>query len=352
MAQTYKMLGNLTPPKAEAPEVFNLIKNPSFEGKSLENWYPWTSDLRYRTYVNYQDTESITPGATTDPAVHPATWGSSVCARFTSDADVSVGMYLSERMEQNHAAGNAASNPHNLIPVRGNAQYYGGWSQAQSTTATNQMTMRIYEYDGDKRWITWTDFNYNPGNISWVGGQSLWHRFYSTVITQTDTKYVSISFWSSNGSNSSPWVDDLYFGQYLEYAATPLNPNSFIDMTYLAPFNIRRIGYIGERHNSYTGKTFAGPLAQLFSATKQTAISSILINNFGKVETPYRVAIIRNGETLQNISSKHFIKFDETIKPRNSQSHVQSITLSAGDKIFVSADSGEVSFKLFGVEVD
>lgn len=352
MAQTYKILGSVTPQKARTPEIFNYIKNPSFEGRSLENWKPWVSDGRYRLYVTYRPTEAITPGASTNPGFTARTWGSAICARFTSDADISCGLYMSENMNTAHAAGNAAGNPNNLIPVRGGKKYYGGWSQAQATTGTNNILMRIYQYDGDKRWITWTDLNYNPGNVSWQGGESLWHRFYSDITTETDCKYVSISFWSSNGSNSCPWVDDLYFGESLEYAAAPLNPDAFLDMTFLPPFDKRRIGYIGEKHNSYTGKTFAGPLSLLYEAPKQASISSVLVNNFGKVATPYRVALIRNGETLNNLSLKNFVQFDEVIKPRNSETHIQSMALSAGDKVYVSADSGEVSFKLFGVEVD
>jgi hypothetical protein len=83
----------------------------------------------------------------------------------------------------------------------------------------------------------------------------------------------------------------------------------------------------------------------------QTSISSLISTNVGKIVTPQRVALIRSGETLSDLSLKHFLRFDEMLKPQNSQTLIQGLTLSAGDKLYVAADSGEVNFKLFGAEI-
>lgn len=354
MPQVYKMLGSVRPTAARKTEVFNWIKNPSFTEGGLDNWYQYQADYRYRWYMNLYPVEQILTNVSETPEQYPATWGSQNVLRWTSDADISMGIYMSENPDTAHRQSNTANMPHNLIPVNPYKNYYIAWSQMPVTSGTNNMIVRLYQYDGDKRWITWTDWNHNPGNNgAWNGGASKFERYFNTVELQVDCMYVSFSIWTNNGSGSSPYITDIYFGDYKEFAEAPFSLDGSIDLTYFAPFDKRRNGYLGEPGNSYTGRSYAGPLSLLYTtpASTQTTISSLISTNVGKIATPQRVALIRSGESLSDLSLKHFLRFDEYIKPQNSQTLIQGLTLSAGDRLYAAADSGDVNFKLFGAEI-
>lgn len=354
MPQVYKMLGSVRPTAAKKTEVFNWIKNPSFTERGLDNWYTWQADRRYHWYQNIYPVEQLLDSVNSEPQSYPATWGSQNVLRWTSEADISMGIYMSEPHDMTHRQGNTANQPHNLIPVNPYKQYYIAWSQMPVTSSTNNILYRLYQYDGDKRWITWSDWNHNPGNNgAWNGGASKFERYFSTVELQQDCMWVSISIQTNNGSGSSPYITDIYFGEYKEYAEAPYSLDGSIDSTFLYPFDKRRNGYLGDPGNSYTGRSYAGPLSLLYTtpSATQTTVSSLISTNVGKIVTPQRVALLRSGESIADLSNKNFLRFDEMIKPQNSQTLVQGMTLSAGDKLYVAADSGEVNFKLFGAEI-
>jgi hypothetical protein len=354
MPQVYKMLGSVRPTAAKKTEVFNWIKNPSFTERGLDNWYTWASDRRYHWYQNIYPVEQLLDTVSGEPQSYPATWGSKNVLRWTSEADISMGIYMSEPYDMSHRTSNTANQPHNLIPVNPYKQYNIAWSQMPVTSSTNNIQYRLYQYDGDKRWITWNDWNHNPGNNgAWNGGASKFERYFSTIELQQDCMWVSISIQTTNGNGASPYITDIYFGEYKEYAEAPFSLDGSIDCTYLYPFDKRRNGYLGDPGNSYTGRSYAGPLSLLYTTPNatQTTVSSLISTNVGKIVTPQRVALIKSGETLNDLSLKHFLRFDEMLKPQNSQTLIQGMTLSAGDKLYVAADSGEVNFKLFGAEI-
>ena len=356
MATTYKILGQLKPAGARAPQIYNLIKNPSFEGRTLEGWNTAWNDYRYRWYPYFQPNEqnanTSTQYAYDQPENYPATWGSSISMRWYSDADISMGIFqCANPFVFTYRQGESCQFPEYLMPVKNYKTYYMAYSAMLYTNSINNTIMRLEQWDGDKKFIRNDDLNFNPeiNSGTWIGGIAKWTRPVTTVTLQDDTVYCSVSIFTNNGSNSSPYIDDLYFGEYAEYAYAPFNPDN-PDLTYLAPFDKRRFGHIGEQHNSYTGRTFAGPNTLLYTAPASVSVSSLIATNIGKVVTPYRVAIVPNGETI-GTTLKHFNVFDEIIKPRNSHTKVQGLTLAAGDRIYVSADSGEVTFNLFGAEL-
>lgn len=358
MATTYKLLGQAKPNAARAPQIYNLIKNPSFEGKSLEGWNMGQADWRYRWYPYYSQNEqnwnTSANYAYDQPESYPQTWGSNISLRWYSDADISMGIFqCANPWTASYRQGEACNFPENLMPVRGGKIYYMAYSAMLYTNSVNNTYMRVEQWDGDKRFIRYDEFNFNPeiNSGTWIGGIPKWTRPVTTLTLQDDAVYCSVSMFTNNGSNSSPYIDDIYFGEYAEYAYAPFNPDT-PDLTYMAPYDKRRFGYIGEQHNSYTGRTFAGPNTLLYTvpASTATTVSSMIINNIGKVHTPYRIAIVPSGETI-GTTLKHFNVFDEVIKPRNSHTKVQGLTLSAGDRVYVAADSGEVNFNLFGAEL-
>ena len=83
------------------------------------------------------------------------------------------------------------------------------------------------------------------------------------------------------------------------------------------------------------------------SAT-ETVISTITVANLGPAPTSYRIAVRPNGETLAN---KHYIAYDVSIAPQETQTLTIGITLDATDVVTVYASSATMAFNLFGSEI-
>jgi hypothetical protein len=83
------------------------------------------------------------------------------------------------------------------------------------------------------------------------------------------------------------------------------------------------------------------------SAT-ETVISTITVANLGPAPTSYRIAVRPNGATLAN---QHYIAYDVSIAPQETQTLTIGITLDASDVITVFASSATVAFNLFGSEI-
>lgn len=83
------------------------------------------------------------------------------------------------------------------------------------------------------------------------------------------------------------------------------------------------------------------------SAT-QTVISTITICNTGGYPTTYRIAVRPNGETL---AVKHYLTYDATIAPQETQTLTLGITIDATDVVTVYAQHGTVAFNLYGSEI-
>jgi hypothetical protein len=352
MAFTYKSLGQVRPSAAQSPKIYNLVKNPSFEGRSLEGWRMQTDSQYSSSYTRFYLNEDINSSAYDIPESYPATWGSDVCLYMTADDSRIVGIHTALDPIYTLSQGQIPNNFDGLVPVKSYKDYYLAFSiqRGNSNNASNYR-WSVLEYDADMRFI---QEQYLDGNADYAntGSTNKWQRYVSTITTNFRTQYASFSLRKTAVDNIYHYIDDLYFGEFQEYAQAPFNPD-MPDLTYLAPFDKRRFGYIGEHHNSYTGRTFAGPLTNLYTvpSAKSAVISGLTITNSGKVISPYRVAIIPSGTSVANISLANFITFDEVIKPRQSRNQAQGITLGTGDSIYVAADSGEVTFQLFGAEV-
>ena len=352
MAFTYKSLGQVRPASAPRPVIYNLVKNPSFEGCSLEGWRMQTDSMYSSSYTRFFLNEDINSAAYDAPETYPATWGSDYCLYMSADDSRIVGIHTALDPIYTLSQGQIPNNFDGLVPVKSYKDYYMGFSiQRYSSNNASNYRWSILEYDADMRFI---QEQYVDGTADYAntGSSNKWQRYTATVTTTFRTQYVSFSMRKTSADNIYHVIDDLYFGEFNEYAQAPLNPD-MPDLTYLAPFDKRRFGYIGEQHKSYTGRTFAGPLTALYTvpAGKSAVISDLTITNSGKVVTPYRVAVLPSGTAVANISLSNFITFDEIVKPRQSRNQAQGITLGAGDSIYVAADNGEVTFQLFGAEV-
>jgi hypothetical protein len=83
------------------------------------------------------------------------------------------------------------------------------------------------------------------------------------------------------------------------------------------------------------------------SAT-EAVISTITVCNLGPAPTSYRVAVRPNGATLEN---KHYITYDASIAPQETQTLTIGITLDASDVVTVFAGTANLAFNLFGSEI-
>ena len=83
------------------------------------------------------------------------------------------------------------------------------------------------------------------------------------------------------------------------------------------------------------------------SAT-ETVISTITVANLGSAPTSYRIAVRPDGETLAN---KHYITYDASIAPQETQTLTIGITLNATDVVTVFAGTANLAFNLFGSEI-
>ena len=83
------------------------------------------------------------------------------------------------------------------------------------------------------------------------------------------------------------------------------------------------------------------------SAT-EAVISTVTVANLGPAPTYYRVAVRPNGATLEN---KHYVVYDASIAPQETQTLTIGITLDASDVVTVYAGTATLAFNLFGSEI-
>lgn len=82
--------------------------------------------------------------------------------------------------------------------------------------------------------------------------------------------------------------------------------------------------------------------------SKQTTVSSLIICNQNSSEAKVRVSIAVNNEAD---TPKQYIYYDLPIAPNDTFIATVGITLGINDRIRVLANSPNVSFNFFGVEV-
>lgn len=349
----YKSLAQLQPSPAKAPEIFNLVKNPSFDSCSLRPWRMSTDSRSSSTSIRFFRNEQLITTASTNPGFTPTTWAGPRAAQFSASDSRPVAIWTGWDPYRSLTRPQICPYPEDLVPARGKKQMYSAFSLMRwsSNTASNYL-LRVYEWDADYTFVSQKDLNFSS-DYGWISQDTnKWQRVWTTFTTEEATQYLSFSLFKTAADNIYHMFTDLYVGESREYAEAPFNSLTQ-DLTFNYPFDKRRFGYIGEYGNSYTGKSFAGPLELIYTtpAQRSVVISSILVNNVGKVDSPYRIAIIPNGRTLSQIELSDFITFDEISKVGESYNKAQGITLSSGDKLYVAADSGAINFNVFGAEV-
>ena len=83
-------------------------------------------------------------------------------------------------------------------------------------------------------------------------------------------------------------------------------------------------------------------------SSTETIISTITICNLGAAPATYRIAIRPDGESIAN---KHYIAYDASIAPQDTNTLTIGITLNATDIVTVYSSTATMAFNLFGSEI-
>lgn len=81
----------------------------------------------------------------------------------------------------------------------------------------------------------------------------------------------------------------------------------------------------------------------------QAVISTVSVANRSQGELAFRIAVRPNGETLAN---KHYIAYDSKVSGNDSLFITVGITADAGDVITVYSASADLSFNIYGSEIN
>jgi hypothetical protein len=82
---------------------------------------------------------------------------------------------------------------------------------------------------------------------------------------------------------------------------------------------------------------------------KDVVVSTISVANRSDGEVKFRVALVPYG---QSIATKHYIAYSTPCAGNDSTFITVGLTASAGDMVYVYADTDKLSFNLSGSEID
>jgi hypothetical protein len=83
-------------------------------------------------------------------------------------------------------------------------------------------------------------------------------------------------------------------------------------------------------------------------ASTEAVISTINICNAGTAPSIFRIAIRPNGE---NLATKHYLIYDNTIVPQETITLTLGVTMDATDIFEIYSSRNNVAFNLFGSEI-
>lgn len=84
-------------------------------------------------------------------------------------------------------------------------------------------------------------------------------------------------------------------------------------------------------------------------AGQMTIVSTLIVANRSATAATYRIAIRPDAATLANL---HYIAFDVPVPANDSATLTLGLTMDAADVITVRASTADLTFNVFGSEVD
>jgi hypothetical protein len=83
-------------------------------------------------------------------------------------------------------------------------------------------------------------------------------------------------------------------------------------------------------------------------SSTETVVSTIAVCNLGPAPTTYKIAIIKDGDSVAN---EDYIVYDASIAPQDTITFTLGLTINAADLVRAESFSGLVSFNIFGIEI-
>jgi hypothetical protein len=371
MAEVLKVLGQSSATAAQASDILNLVKDPSFEGMTVANANNYvTSSSTWLNIPNtlwkYYSTSGYSGSMYVGSSLYNSSWSTfKINTGLVSDASIGnqalifggnsspntyVTMYITYGLSTAANAGAQSSSyfggTSNAIPVSPSTVYYYGASAARYQYSS--YNFRVLWFDASGSYIT--DNSFNP-----TSSGSTFGRGSTSVTSPSNAAYAGIEIYVEyylSNSRVQFAIDGVFFGPSSSLSSTTPDPNSTSGNLLVAPFTDRfNSTWTGDVNNSITVKNYAGAATDIYTvpASKAAVVSSIVVANPSISATSYRIAVVPSGETL---ALKHWNFFDIPLAAKSSQAITLGLTLRAGDKIKISSDSSNTQFSVYGSELD
>jgi hypothetical protein len=364
MTTTYKVLGQVLSTAASSNVVDNLIRD-TFDAWVSPNLTSASGLTNSTSSVRVGTTNNGTATAVNGPspfivsksgATSSATWQVANHSKTNGFGPRSLRWYSNDLNSSAFLAIGRSNNSNtdstyaeDRIPVNPLTTYYLGHSISWDNEVRS-LNLNVYYYNEFQEFLSQT--NLLNGNL---GSTSSFARGTHSFTTPSNTRYIALQ-WTYGMTANFPicYIDGVSLSTnttiWSTYNDPSLDSTTYPgNLTFVNPFSARILGFEGTTSLSRTVKTFAGPPVNLYTVPSggQTVCSTLTISNPNSFATNYRVAVVPSGETL---SMKHFIAFDHTISDNATTSMTFGITMKEGDSIFVSSDSSNVGFSVFGSE--
>lgn len=365
-----KVLGQtISTPPSTATTIVNLVKEPSFETLNYSSAVTTASSAtvyaipgsNYWQFVA-NTTPSVIGMSLPQLTTVAAADGNNAFVTSPSSQNLSVsgsiqllygyqyGVSASTIQDSNRLDRNTA------IVLKPNTTYYFGAKYRANGAGVLSPVVTVYQWEGSGQ-------NQTNAQASETVQTGSWRTLSGSFTNSSDYKYATIRLYHefTNSSSGETWLawDSVWLSESATYTSTFPNPDNSTAVT--APFNDRGVTYAGAYSNSYSVRSFPGALNDLYTvpAGSSAVVSTITVSNLASrfnvgsdfaantQTTPVRIAVLPSGATL---AKRHFIVFDAPVAFGTTQTFTIGMTLAAGDKIQVSADTDNVSFTAFGNE--
>lgn len=354
----YKVLGQATAPVA-TETIFNLVKNPTFENITTNATAPTTSTATSLvltaggtdTYwkITSPSTLATYQGSTTYTAPVSGDGGTTYLGLRVNRGTSAVTGAHTVSYGTTTTAGGTTPDTSIAIPVTaGTTYYWGGYFARNNATYATNPTMKVIYFNSSLTALSTTSLTmsspttgtYTRTTTSEAApADAVWATI-NLEFTQATTNQTTTAIWDGIHFSSQS-ATNTTFPQPISTAGTDTIYDSAAE--YILKNKWSGTAYASTTVN--TNSTFAD--LYTVPANSSATISSICVTNTGTAPTYYRIVILPSGGTRE---LKHHIAFNNIIGVGQTSYFTDGITLAAGDKIQVQANTTTVSFTAFGLE--
>ena len=372
----YKVLGQTaaTAPSTAATAV-NLIQDPSFESVSkstVDNFGPFNfTTFKSITGTPWRAAVSNTTGPLnlargSSLGITAQSGNESLGFKSATGTASGPNVYLTQGIKEG-VAYNAVGSDGSLdlttaIALKPSTTYYYGFNGLRThATYWDTLFMQINVWNGaqnNQNQNSYQSSTINPTVNTWTSASSSFTTPGSTSPYLWASVLLQSSSVNTNGHNAVLF-DSVWLSPSSTYSST--FPNPYVTTVTTAPFTDRGVNFVGEFNNSISQQSYAATMTDLYTvpAGSSAVVSTVVVNDllrnskalanstWSDTSTPIRIAVVPSGQTLDK---KHFVVFDAPMAANGTQTFTIGMTLAAGDKIKVSADSADVAFTAFGNE--